>query len=130
MTIEVAIFSRLTNDTPVSDLVAARVYPVILPQNKEMPAITYEKVSGERVHAMGSDTGIARPRFRFHCWGDTFDDALGLSTVTRQALQRWRGTESGVEVLSTFIESEDHTYDQEPKTYRVIFDVFISHREA
>jgi len=129
MTIEGAIFSRLSNDASVKARVSDRVYPALLPQNIKMPAIMYEKVSGERISAMGSDTGIARPRFRVHCWGLTYDDAKDLSVDVRAALQRWRGLEAGVTILSTFIESENDTYDSEPLTFRTIFDIFVSHRE-
>ncbi len=127
--VEEAIYSRLSTHAGVSALVGSRIYPSLMPQNVTLPALTYIKVAGPRVSAMSIDTGVARPRFQVSCWSQTYSQAKALAAQVRAALQRWRGTESGVVIQASFMENEIDLYDNETELHHVALDFEISHEE-
>lgn len=69
------VFARLANETSAD----SRVYPLLLPQNPTFPAITYQRISSIKTHAMGQDGQITRVRVQVNVWGATY--AEGKSVV-------------------------------------------------
>jgi hypothetical protein len=130
MTIESELFSRLTGFAGLAALIGDRVYPVKLPQNVTLPAITYLKVSAIRASNFGVDTGDVRYRIQINCWSDKKPgEALGSNTVAAQvkaALKRYRGGN----FQESFLENEiDDDYDDDAENFRVIMDFIIWFKE-
>lgn len=134
MTIEAVIFTRLSTFAGLSALVATRVYPVNLPQDVAMPAISYRRINAARVSAMGVDTGLVRATFQFDCWsgghadgtGGTFDEARAVADQVIAALKRWRNT-SGTVVQDSFLTRDlDLPPEEDGRTYHseVEFEIF------
>jgi len=90
-TIETALYRILTEDASVYDSVEGRIYPVIVPQNAAMPAITYQQVSGPRVSSMDGPMGLAYINFQVNCWDDTYGMTRSLSEVVRKCLDGYSG---------------------------------------
>ena len=124
-----AIYSRLTNDSDVAALVSTRVYPLILPQNPTLPAVTYQTVAGTRETAMGSNPGVAAPVVQFDTWARTYKESRDLALKVKAAIERWRGTEQGVEILDAFIQREEDMYESDTDMWRSSWDYLIWHRE-
>lgn len=130
MSLPDAIYSRLTGVAGVAALIDTRAYPGVAPPAAALPFITFTRVSVERSSAMGSDTGLAHARYQLSSWADTFTGAEALKEAVRAALQRWRGTVAGVEVLDSFLESEIELYEEETKLWQIVLDVMIHYRET
>ena len=137
MTIEAEIYTRLSGFAGLSALVSTRIYPRgEMPQNVEMPALSYQRISAERPSAMGVDTGLVRARFQFDCWSGvhrddtegTFDESRAVFEQVRLALQRWRTT-SGTIVQDTFIVGDQDLYETESKTFHAVLDAEIIYEE-
>lgn len=128
--LEEAIPARLAAVGGVTALVGNRVYPLRAPQNAQRPFVVFQRISAPRVSAFGSDSGIARPRFQVTSWGETYASAKAVATAVRQALQRYRGTVLGVEILDCFVDTDQDLVDDEVKLFGVATDFFIPHREA
>lgn len=128
--IEEALPARLAAVGAVTALVGTRVYPLRAPQNAVRPFVVYQRISAPRVSAFGSDTGIARPRFQVTAWADTYAGAKAVATAVRQALQRYRGTILGVEILDCYVDTDQDLVDDEVKLFGHATDFFIPHREA
>ncbi len=129
MSIEEALYTRLSNHGGLSALVGTRIYPSVMPQGVTLPALTYRKTGGARVHAMGSDPGVARPRFELSCWSTSYNEAKDVGAQVRAALQRWRGTVSGVTVQDAFIKGEADSFEPDTGLHRVDLDFEINHQE-
>lgn len=137
--IEASLFTRLSTHAGLSALVSTRVYPFHLPQNPTYPAVSFTKVSSERISAMGSDTGVVRKRFQVSAWGQKNGAKSGVENVydvavqIRAALQRWSGTVGGVVIQDTFIVNELDLFEPGPSAehhvYHVPVDVEIIHEE-
>jgi len=78
MTVETGLFAMLTTaGSATAALIGLRLYPVAIPQEAELPAIAYHRVSNPvgRNQAGGK---LFSPRYQFDCRGKTYDDALAL----------------------------------------------------
>lgn len=129
--IEEALTARLGAVAAVTALVGGRIYPVRAPEGAATPFLVYQRISAlPRISAFGVDAGIAQPRFQVTAWAATYAAAKGAATAVRQALQRYRGTVLGVEILDVFVELDEDLRDDEAKLYGALTDFRVDHREA
>lgn len=135
--LEEALYARLSGFAGLSALVGSRIYPLRAPQTAALPLVVFQRISTIRWSAFGSDTGLARPRIQVTAWATTAMAAKSVKEQVRAALQRWRGTVAGVEILDATIADERDQYDQEALAagvgqagaYGASVDVLIPHRE-
>ncbi len=78
MSVESEIYTRLSTYAGLTALVVAKIYPLQLPQDIELPALTYFKVSDVPEHAMGADANIKTTRIQVSCWAETYGEAKAL----------------------------------------------------
>jgi hypothetical protein len=133
--IDEAIYTRATTGPTLQPLIGTRCYPVQLPQNPAYKAITYQRISTPREHAMGSEPGIAHPRFQLTAFDTTRTGARELAEAIRADFSRWRGTIAipgggNVIVQDTFVENTvDLEADVTTGVHMVPVDVIIHHVE-
>lgn len=133
MSLKTELFARLDSVAGVTALIKSggvtRAYPVRVPQNAAMPAVTFTVISGPRISAFGADTGDVRYRVQIDCWSDKepgeAKSADAVAAQVRIALQRW----SGGNIKAIFFENERDDWDEESKRYVVGFDVIIWYEE-
>jgi hypothetical protein len=117
----------------VTDLVgagaSARIYQLHLPQTPTLEAVTFQQISGPRVHAFGSDPGLVQARFQVDSWGNTAEEAEDLAAATRGALSRWRGTVDSTVVQDSALENEIPFFEDEAGHYRMFQDYLIAFEE-
>lgn len=111
MTIESAIYSRLSGFAGLSALVSTRIYPNVLAQNATLPAVVYQRISAGRISLMGVDAAVLPARFQFTAWATGHTAAAAVRDQVRQALQRWSQTGPPV-VQDTYIENEIDLFDE------------------
>lgn len=133
VSVGLALVSRLTTVAAVTALVGSRIYPLKVPQGATMPCIRYANISTiERVNAMGNDPGPVSQRMQLDCYGTTYASARAVFEATQAALQRYRGTEAGIEVMASFIDDEQDSFEEDATyggLYRSRLDVVIWVRE-
>lgn len=131
-----ALYGRMSAHAGLAALVVDRIYPKERPQGSAVPAVTYHQITGPRVSAMGSDPGIVQALYQVSCWASeastrsAYENAQNVVTQVRAALQRFRGTVNGVEILDCFLEDEGDLVDEDDRTVEGIrLDFRISARE-
>lgn len=134
MKAEKVIHNRLSTHAGVSALVSTRVYPLVLPQEPTYPAITYAKVSSQRIEAVHSDPGMAIIRIQVTCWALTFDSVKSLAEQVRLALERYgtavTGTTiAGVTVYDIRMGSEADAYEPTLDAFASSIDFTVTHAE-
>lgn len=92
MTVEADIRVRLLADGTVSGLISTRMYPLVLPQDPTLPALTYQRISGPRIHKLTGTTGRARARLEIDSWAETYTEAQSLAAAVRASLDGFIGT--------------------------------------
>src|SRR5690606_16317948 len=80
MTIEQAIYNYLTA-APRS----LTVYPVRLPQEPPLPAVTYTRVATPMIRTIRGGK-VFNPVFQLDCWAASYAGAKGLAASVRDAL--------------------------------------------
>lgn len=128
MAIEETLYSRLSGYAGLTALVSTRVYPNIKPQDAELPAVSYRRISSLRYSAMSIDTGVVKARFQIDAWAATYDGVSALRDQVRAAMQRWR-TETGTVVQDSFILNETDLYEDDTKQHHIAIDVEINYIE-
>ena len=127
--LEQALVHALRDFTGLTDLVSTRIYPMMVPQGAALPAVTYRRVSGERVHAMVDDPGLAYPRMQVDAWGSTYASAKAVAAQVIACLQRWRGVVETVTVQDTYFSGDMDIYDPETERWQVSMDFIMWHLE-
>ncbi len=131
MRIEEALYSYLSTYAGLAALVGTRIYPLVLPQNPTLPAITYQKVSRAGERAMSSPSPrVTRSRFQFSCWGTTYGSVKDVAAQLKAALQDYQGLmggTGGVTVLDADVANEQDIYEPEAFVYHLPVDVMIYH---
>ena len=77
------LVARLKAITAVTDLVGVRIMPIGRLQGNDLPAITYERVTGTEVNHATGTTNTARVRFEVTCWADGYVAAYALAAAVR-----------------------------------------------
>ena len=72
MNIDESLYKYLSTYAGLTALISTKVYPLIIPQAVERPAIAYQRISDPPEHAMGTDAAIYHPRYQINCWANTY----------------------------------------------------------
>jgi hypothetical protein len=130
MTIETELRARLAADATVAGLVVARIYPIVLPQKPTYPAITYSKVSGERLHTLAGAAGRAMPRISISAWSDVgYASVQTLAAAIRASLDGFNGTLTTIQT-NIILDNEIDFYEDDTRVYRILQDYRLSHTET
>lgn len=127
--LEEALVSALEGHAGLSALIGSRIYPLMIPQGAALPAVTYQRVSGERIHAMVDDPGLASPRIQVDAWGSTYASAKAVAAQVIDCLQRWSGTAETVVVQDSYFQGDQDIYDPETERWQVSMDFIVWHLE-
>lgn len=118
--------------------VGARVYPLSLPQDATLPAMTYQVISDVPVvvhddqqdHPGYTGARYSIARVQFNCYGSTYDEAEALCDELLSLAVGYRGLWGTVEVDSVLPETRLDDWEEAPVLYRAIQDLQIGHRTA
>ena len=81
------VFQRLSTFPGTVALVDDRIYPLALPQEPILPAITYQEQSDESGEGAGQ---IIRKRLRIFCWALTYGEAKAVGQAVLQGLRGYK----------------------------------------
>lgn len=128
--IEVALSSYLTSFPAIASRAADRVYPITLPQNPTLPAITYERLDRASVQSHDGSSGLAHPTFRVNVWAKSHFAAVDLAENVRLSLQGFKGLMAGKPVQAVLMSpGGTSVFEDETKIWREILEFTIWHAE-
>ncbi len=137
MTIESALYDKISGTTAITDLVGTRIYPELAPAGVARPYLTYQVISTTRSRHFTGVTGsqVDFVRVDVNVWADTSLSRRNVVEAVRDALDGFRGamgTEAldvrRVEVGGPSMSSINPEAADETPLYRAILDVEIYHR--
>ena len=86
------LYARLRGHAGLSALVGDGIYPLCLPQNPMLPAVVYQRISGQRVQNLTRDTGgPQRVRVQITAWAEDVDTANSVAEQVRLAMEAATG---------------------------------------
>ena len=96
MAIEQAIYSILKNNKPVAAIISTRIFPNLIPQGQNLPAVVYQRISGSGDRDTNGALNLYWPTFQFTCSADTFATMVILANAVKTALEGFTGTKASV----------------------------------
>lgn len=120
--IESTLAALLLANTELAQLVGDRVYPLAIPQEKPLPAVAYQKISGPRIHTMSGPTDLSNPRVQFTAWALSYGDAKRV--IERLRLAIYGGLPGAI------ITDLPDRFEPESKRYGVAVDVRVLYRDT
>jgi len=94
---EESLATRLEATAALTALVASRIYPVELPEQATMPAVTYRRIDTPTAHMLSeARSSWEYPRFQVTSWGATYASAKAVNAEVQTALDGFAGTMGGV----------------------------------
>jgi thioredoxin-like negative regulator of GroEL len=119
--IEDVIFQRLKNYSPLTNLVADRIFPTIPEQDTaSTPFLIYSINDASLTFTLGGMTNPCRAEVQIDIWSVNFDDCVSVGKVINDCLNGYRGGN----ILGSML--INHQSQQEEQGYHIvkIFDVF------
>lgn len=123
------LITFLKAGSAVATLVAARIYPLTMPQGGEYPAVTTQRIDGPRVRSLSGPSNLAHPRFQIDCWATTYASVKAAAQAVRQRLDGYRGLMGTTTVGGVSLESDTDDFEPDTGLYRVSLDFIIWHKE-
>jgi hypothetical protein len=117
-----AIYYLLSNNAGLSALVGTRVFPEIAEQNTALPYVVYTIRSNEPSDTQRGPSELDTASIEVNCFADTYQTAIAISVAVRAAIDRAKGTYSGVNVQSIQYLSEVMGFDEMRRVYFVTAD--------
>lgn len=113
MSIEADLVAHLKADSAISNLVGARIYPLIAPQNVTDPYITYQVVSDNSNQCMSGESYQNDTRFQLDCWSTKYSEVKAIKEAVLSALIGFKSSNN--------ISNMDD-YEPDTKLYKQLID--------
>ena len=128
MSLRQTIFSTMTSDVAVSALIGNRCYPQRLPEDVELPAVSWFLVSdvdvGYRSHGESTPRSVAR--IQFNCYGETSDQSNELADAVTAL---WSGLQNLPDIGWAQIANKLEDFDTGLNRHRSIVDVRMDYQK-
>lgn len=128
MSLEDAVYSRLTTFAGLSALVSTRVYPLHLPQKPTYPCIAYRRAATDSEPLLSTDTDILKAKFEIASFSKAYDSSVSVGDQIRQAFQRFKGVESSITILDTILIDLDQSFEADYEIYETALTFEIWYR--
>lgn len=112
-------------DATVTSLIGTRMYPLTVPQNGTMPAVTYQVISGSRGYVFRAPAGMARHRIQFDCYATTYTSAESVAAAIRNRLSGYMGNAGTGAIEAAMFDTERDFYEADVALYRRSVDYQI-----
>ncbi len=128
MLLHEALYNQLSTATLTTKLGSTAIYPIIIPQGVDLPAVTYQEISETPIHAMGADPDLMYPRFEISSWSSSYTQVKIIADAVKSVLQDFGSTKlggvtAGVEVQRIFFENETDFLDVDRETGTMTYHV-------
>ncbi len=122
--IETALYQTLISNVGVVAVLAARIYPMIAPQDVIGPFLVYERLTSELDYAQDGPSALKTARFRLTLGSGKYADVLAAYKVVYAAIQPSMSINQ-ITTYGIFFNEPDDAYYQESNLHQrtVEFDV-------
>lgn len=124
------VHALLSGAGGVTSIVNDRIYPVVVPQGKTMPAIAYEPISAWRPPAIDAyaPTHLTKARMQINPMATKYSELQQLLAAIKAAMQFQRGVIGGITVHSVLHAGEGPAqFDQQLGLFTQPIDFIVTH---
>lgn len=91
MTLEEAIYARLSGAAPVAALVGTRIYPILAPQGAALPYVVFTRQETENLAHLGGRGTHDRVQVTVQALAEDTVSARAVAAALQDALDEWSG---------------------------------------
>lgn len=89
--IETEIYALLIGNATVKRLINDRVYPIVMPQDGDLPCITYQRTAGNPINHLRGYSGLANPHITINSWASNYDTAKEVAKAVHVTMDKSTG---------------------------------------
>lgn len=105
------LYSYLIGQSTITALVGTRVYPLHLPQNPTLPALTMEQTQAEYEYCITGSANWAAPTIRISVYSESLPEIATIAEALRNVLQGYKGTMGAIRIhYCTLTNTEDEAF--------------------
>ncbi len=131
-TIEEAVVAKILSDATLTAILGAspaqRLYPLLIPQDVDLPAIAYQKIDSPKTSSHSGRSDLARSRVQLMCAANDYTGAKALAKAVVACWWGFKGTVAGVRIDGTLID-DDGDESAQAGVPAVRVDLVIWHAE-
>ena len=105
------IYDLLSNDATISASCSTRIYPLVAPQEAADPCIVYSINSIEYNETKDAASSLNTENWEVSAFSKTFAEAETLKDAIISALNRYSGTNNGVNISNVVVKTARAFYD-------------------
>lgn len=113
------LFSRMTTAASVSALIGQRCYPLTLPQETPLPAVSYQSEGWGDSQGSGA---LEQNRVRVAGWATSYAGAIGLAAALVTALDGYQDKAGSPPLIAMALENRQEVFEPETGLYGVLLD--------
>lgn len=87
MSAETATYTALSTYAGLAALVSTRIYPMVLPQDCPLPAVTYQLISDIPEVNLDGDADLSQARIQVDVWATSFGSAATIAVQIMAAMK-------------------------------------------
>jgi hypothetical protein len=125
MTIEAGIYGILSAYAGLTALVSTRIYPLVLPQDCDLPAVCYQLVSDVPEYILAKAVANQNARVQVNSYAITLDAAKSVAIQVKAAMVGYDGTIGSVAVRDITIANEQDLYESDLDIYNLTVDFMV-----
>lgn len=130
MIVEVAFKQLLEANAALALRVGSRIYPVRLPDEVDLPALSFFRAATETSHTHDGPSGLTGPLFQVSVWAKSYLEAAEIADLVRLALDGFKGSQANVEISGIFLRTQHDTFEDATRIYQRPMDFEVWHAEA
>lgn len=124
-----AIYYVLQTTSAITNVVDDRVYPVVVPQKVEFPAIVYTKASSDAENTKDEVSTIENATVQIKVMHPSMVKVKDLGAAVRKAFDNLSGTINGIEIDTTKYQGATVIYDEDAQVFMniITFNFFYKY---
>jgi hypothetical protein len=128
MALESDLYAALIADATLAGIIDGRVYPQLIPQDSDLPALAYQRISGQADTVHAGDNGFRRARIQITATAATYSQAKQLQDALTTALHGINGALGGGSTLVQYCKLSNvidgYGTNARQQTVRLDFSIF------
>jgi hypothetical protein len=125
-----ALVAWMLEDGILTTLIGTRLYPNIIPQDAERPAIAYQLIDAQHVASRSGSSHLARSLVQFTCDAESYAEVKALATAVRNCWDGVQDVISDVWLQGAVVVNELDEFSEQRATPVVRLDLAIWHSEG
>jgi hypothetical protein len=115
---EVLIYRLLSANAAVKRRINTRIFPVVMPQDVVLPAVSYQRISADPANTLAGASGLVNAHIVINSWSRNYDEAKALALEIRTAMNT-------ASTFKSLLTNELDGYDPDVSLYVVSQDFSV-----